>query len=444
MSDPTSLPVQPPPRGRVLVVGGGIAGLSAAVEAAETGFHVVLVEREAHLGGRVAQMNQYFPKLCPPSCGLELNLRRLRSGRRLDYLTTAEVCDIEEFSDKLRVHVVQRPRFVTEQCSACGACAKVCPVDQKNPFDLQMGTRKAIYLPHASAFPTRYAIDPSACLGESCARCVTECPLGAIDLAMAPRELAFDVQAVLWATGWNPYDAASLDDLGFGKHPDVITNLMLERLASPSGPTGGRIVCPSDGREPKRVAFVQCAGSRDLSHLEYCSGVCCLASAKQARYLRSAYPDVEISILYIDRRAAGNLERFLATTAEDPKIRFVPGKVAKVTVDGGMPVVEFENVAEGRLSNERVDLVVLATGMVPARSGHPTLHRLARDTSGFLLADQPSARQIPIGCARQPMDVAASVRDAASAVSKALSLRAGSCGSGSRARPVRDTRRGEP
>ena len=414
------LPMPERPRGRILVVGGGMTGLTAAIEAAEAGCNVMLVEREPHLGGRVAQLHQYFPKLCPPLCGLELNLRRLRAGQRLECLTLTQVLDVAESCDGLRVTMRQHPRFVTQQCTACGACAKVCPVKRENSFDYAMSGTEAIYLPFATSHPALYAIDASACPGASCALCVKECPVDAIDLSMSARDFEMNFDAIIWATGWRPYEPSALQDLGFGSHPDIITNVMMERLASPQGPTGGRIVCPSDGRVPKRVAFVQCAGSRDESHLEYCSGVCCLASAKQARYVREASPDIDITIHYIDRRATGNYERFLVDTADDAKIRFVLGKVAKINVQGGSPVLEFEDVAANRRAAQAADLVVLATGMVPECDDTAACRNLERDSNGFIMDSQRGSRQFSAGCARQPMDVATSARDATSAVAKAL------------------------
>jgi quinone-modifying oxidoreductase subunit QmoA len=403
-----------------LVVGGGIAGLSAAIEAAEAGCAVVLIEKAAHLGGRVAQLHQYFPKLCPPLCGLELNLRRVRAGNRLEYHTLTHVLDATPFAGGVRVRLQQAARFVNERCSACGACNKACPEKRTNPVDFGMSEQAAIYLPHPTAHPALYAIDASVCKGTECALCVKACSADAIDLSMKPREFELEVDAVIWATGWRPYDASALADLGFGAHPDVITNMMMERLASPQGPTQGRIHCPSDGRVPKRVAFVQCAGSRDTTHLEYCSGVCCLASAKQARYVRAACPEAEVSIHYIDRRAIGNYERFLAATDEDEKIRFVPGKVAKVDVQSGAPVLEFEDIGAARRTSDPVDLVVLATGMVPECSDMSATCSLERDANGFLPDLQADGRQFSAGCARQPMDVASAVRDATSAVARAL------------------------
>ena len=433
------------PRGRLLVVGGGIAGISAAVEAAEAGCEVVLVEREPHLGGRVAQMYQYFPKLCPPVCGLEINLRRIRTSPRITVHTLASVEAVTGGPAHYRVGIRQQPRFIAERCSACGKCAEVCPAERPSAFDLGMKKSRAAYLAYPGAWPTQYAIDPATCLsaasltasprlrgeadarsaageGLSCTKCLDACPNQAIDLSQKPRTFDLDVAAVIWATGWAPYDAARLTDLGFGACKDIITNMMMERLASPSGPTDGRVVCPSDGRAPARIAFVQCAGSRDDVHLGYCSGLCCMASAKQARYVRAQHPNAEITIYYIDRRASGRQEAFLAETERDEKLQFVPGKVARVSVDGGMPVVEVEDTAKGSKLKQTVDLVVLATGMVPSAASAS----LAADKHGFLLPEQPSAGQLAAGCARGPMDVATAVRDATSAVLRALA----ECGGG--------------
>lgn len=413
-----------PARGSLLVVGGGIAGISAAVEAAEAGCEVVLVEREPQLGGRVAQMYQYFPKLCPPVCGLEINLRRIRTNPHIAVHTLTEVQAVAGGPGSYQVTLRQSPRFIAEHCSACGTCAAVCPIESPSRFDLGMGQRKAAWLAYPGAWPTRYVIDGAACTGPSCGKCVSACPSQAIDLAMQPRTFTVTVAAVIWATGWQPYPAARLDDLGYGAHPDIITNMMLERLASPHGPTAGRVHCPSDGRAPASVAFVQCAGSRDQAHLAYCSGLCCMASTKHARYLRAQLPDAEITLYYIDRRASGRQESFLAETARDPKIHFVPGKVSTISIENGKPVLDVEDSGhdrgQGQRLRHRVDLVVLATGMVAS----PSAVALARDGYGFLAPIQPAGHLVA-GCAREPMDVAAAVRDASSAVVRALPLCSG-------------------
>jgi quinone-modifying oxidoreductase subunit QmoA len=405
-----------PSRGRILVVGGGITGLSAAIEAAEAGCEVVLVEREPHLGGRVVQMYQYFPKLCPPVCGLEINLRHLRTSSRITCFTSAQVQALTGQPGQYHAQIRQSPRFVSERCSGCGTCAEVCPVERRGGFDFGLKTGRAAYLAYPGAWPPRYAIDPASCEGSSCGKCVAACPCQAIDLSMPARSFELDVAAVIWATGWVPYQPDRLTDLGFGCHRDIITNMMMERLASPHGPTQGRVVRPSNGSAPTSVAFVQCAGSRDDAHLGYCSGLCCMASAKQVRYLRSQHPEAEISVYYIDRRAVGRQEGFMAETERDTKVHTIPGKVAKIAVEGDAPVIEVEDTAQGTLLRHRVDLVVLATGMVPSAS----LDGLARDRNGFLSREQPSPGQFPAGCARAPMDVAASVRDATSAALRAL------------------------
>ena len=405
----------------ILVIGGGIAGISAAIEAAEAGCPVVLVEREPHLGGRVAQMHQYFPKLCPPACGMEINLRRIRTSPRITVHTSASVETVTGGPGRYRVSVRQAPRFVADRCSACGTCATVCLVERPSAFDFGMKKTRAAYLAFPGAWPTKYTIDAAVCLGTAaagvapCHLCADACPTHAIDLSATPRTFDLEVAAVIWATGWQPYDPTRLRDLGWGASPDVISNMMMERLASPHGPTAGKVVRPSDGRAPASVAFVQCAGSRDDAHLPYCSGLCCMASAKQVRYVREQHPDADVYVFYIDRRAAGRQEIFLADTEQDAKVHFVPGKVARISLDGGSPVLEVEDTAQARKLKQKVDLVVLATGMVPSASAG----ELVADGHGFRHREQPSG-QIPAGCAREPMDVATAVRDATSAVIRAL------------------------
>jgi quinone-modifying oxidoreductase subunit QmoA len=351
-------------------------------------------------------------------CGLEINLRRIRTSPRIKVHTLTEVQTVTGGPGKYRVALRQEPRFVAEHCSACGTCASVCPVERSSLFDFGLGKSKAAYLAYPGAWPTRYAIDGKACAGASCAKCVSACPCQAVDLAMQPRDFEVEAAAVIWTTGWRPYEATRLGDLGFGSHPDVITNMMLERLASPHGPSAGRVQCPSDGRAPSTVAFVQCAGSRDDAHLPYCSGLCCMASTKHARYIRAQYPDAEIFIYFIDRRASGRQETFLAETERDPKIQFIPGKVSKVSVENGKPVLDVEDMGQGKRLRQTADLVVLATGMVPSDAKVT----LGRDRYGFADAAQPSHGQFVAGCAREPMDVACAVRDANSAVLRALAL----------------------
>jgi quinone-modifying oxidoreductase subunit QmoA len=411
---------------KILVVGGGISGITAAVEASEAGCEVVLVEKNPYLGGRVARTHQYFPKLCPPSCGLEISLRRLRTSPRVQCLTLAQVEQITGGPGHYQATIRQDPRRINAKCTACGACVEACPVERRDDFNLGMGTTQAVYLPFAMAYPPQFVIDPDVCPGTTCGKCVPACPYEAIDLEMKPETMTVEVQAVIWATGWEPYDAGKLVGLGFGTYPNVLTNVMMERLASANGPTAGKIQRPSDGQGIDSVAFVQCAGSRDENYLKHCSAVCCMGSLKQARYVRAQYPDADIYIFYIDIRTPGRLEDFYAESQKDEKLHLIKGKVAKITEDtpGGALLVEAEDTLSGQRISQKVSMVVLATGIVPSGAavrldGGKTL---SRDEHGFLTSDQPAAGLLAAGCAKRPMEVAACVRDATGAVLKALQV----------------------
>jgi len=267
-------------------------------------------------------------------------------------------------------------------------------------------------------------IDGGVCPGTQCGKCVSACSYEAIDLDMQPQTVELEVQAVVWATGWDAYDAGKIEGLGFGTYPNVITNLMMERLASTDGPTDGKIQRPSDNKEIESVAFVQCAGSRDENYQKHCSGVCCMGSLKQTRYIREQYPDARIYIFYIDIRSPGRLEDFYAEVQKDEKLKLIKGKVAKITEDsaGGDLVVEAEDTLSGECISQKVNLVVLATGLSPADAGiHVEIDGdLQRDEHGFLTNDQPLPGLLAAGCAKRPVDVAACVRDATGIAMKAL------------------------
>lgn len=407
---------------KVLVVGGGISGISVATEAAAAGCEVVLVEKNPYVGGRVAQMHQYFPKLCPPTCGIEISLKRIRTaGDLIKIHTLAEVESISGEPGNYHVTVKQYPRFVNEKCTSCKACVDVCPEERPDAFNYGMGVTKAIYIPYESAYPPRYVIDPDTCKGTSCNKCVEACDYEAIDLNEKASTFELDVGAVVFATGWQPYDAAKIEPLGFGKHPNVITNVMMERLAAVSGPTGGKILRPSDKGEIKSIAFVQCAGSRDENYLKHCSGVCCSASLKQATYVREQYPEAQIYIFYIDLRTPGRLEDFLQARQEDEKITLVKGKVANVEEDpSGDLTVTAEDVLGGGLVRQKVNMVVLATGIVPSEIGAEVPSGFVRDEHGFLVAEQSQPGILAAGCAKRPVEVASCVRDATGTALKAL------------------------
>lgn len=412
-------------RGAILVIGGGIAGVSAAVEAAEAGYPVHLVEKEPTLGGRVMRFNRYFPKLCAPACGMEINLKRIKANPLITCHTMAKVKEIKGEPGAYTAKIAITPRYVNERCTACGRCGEVCETEIENPFNYGMDRIKAAYLPHEMAFPLRYVLAPDIIGTDDAARCAEACAYDAIDLTMAPEVVELHVASIILATGWEPYDAERIENLGFGTLENVITNVMMERLAASDGPTKGRIVRPSDGKEVKRIAFCQCAGQRDENHLPFCSRVCCLASLKQSWYVRQQYPDAEISIFYIDLRAMGRNEAFLKDIEGDEKVRLIRGKVARVTEDPATKdvIVEAEATASGTIVRTQVDMLVLATGMVPSAALEKVPFPLAAlDEYGFVL-DRPGI--YGAGCAKRPLDVAGSVQDATAAAMKAIRTAAG-------------------
>lgn len=412
-----------PASGSILVVGGGISGLTTALEAAEVGYDVYLVEKNPCLGGRVLQLNQYFPKLCPPTCGLEINYRRIKDNPRIKVMTMTEVKAVEGEPGAYKASLNIRPRYVNENCTACGACAEACQKEIDSQMDFGMAKTKAAYLPHVMAFPTRYVLDPSIIGTEDAQRCKDACLYDAIDLEMTETSLILDVGAVVWATGWQPYDAKKIDNLKFGQIDNVVTNMMMERMASTTGPTDGKIQCPASGEAPESVAFVQCAGSRDENHLPYCSYICCMASLKQATYVREQYPDAKIYIFYIDLRTPGNrYEKFYNKIKEDENVFFIKGKVAEVSEDAASKKVTVvaENAVSGEKIRQEVDLAVLATGMQPTAAAVKPAANLKFNADGFMLNDFEKGGMFAVGCANKPMDVVSSNQNATGMALKAI------------------------
>jgi quinone-modifying oxidoreductase subunit QmoA len=402
----------------LLVVGAGIAGVSAALEAAEAGQEVVLVERGPAIGGRVVRNLHYFPKLCPPTCGMEINIRRLERNPRVRVITGAQVTAASGSAGAWKVTLTHAPRYVNSRCTACGECSKVCPSKLPDPHNLGMLEVPAIRLPHPDAWPRIYTLDRNSCPA-GCTKCVEACKFEAINLDATEQTEEIEAAAVILATGWQPYPLEKLEELGGGKLPDVISNVQMERLASPTGPTGGKIQRLSDGQPPKKVAFVQCAGSRDVKHLPYCSAVCCLASLKQAIYVREQLPESEVTIYYIDRRAPGRNEDVLTRVAGMDGVKLVKGKVGKIEKGASGLTLRVEDVESGKLTDAQADLVVLATGMMSNLRDANLPFDIKKDDDGFGL-DNPQSGLFIAGVARRPEDVAASVRDATGAAAKAI------------------------
>jgi len=405
-------------KSKLLVIGAGIAGVTAALEAAEAGAEVVLVERDPWIGGRVVRMNNYFPKMCPPTCGMEINTRRLERNPRVRVMTSSRVTAAEQGATGWSVTITTDPAFVNTKCTACGDCVEACTTEVDDPYDLEMSKAKAIRLPHLNAWPKRFVFDRTACANDEATRIADACGYGAIDLDATETTETFEVGGVVVATGWRPYPLEELTDLAGGQ-PDVIANVQMERLASADGPTGGKILRPSTGEPPSKVAFVQCAGSRDVNHLDYCSGVCCLASLKQVQYVKEQHPEAEITMYYIDRRTPGRNEDVLLKVAELDGVQLVKGKVGRIEQVNGQLKLHVEDVEQERLLEAEADLVVLATGMVPNSAEDDLALFSRKDDDGFVLDDIAAGITVA-GVARRPEDVASSVRDATGAAARAL------------------------
>ena len=408
----------------ILVVGGGISGMTAALEAAECGKQVVLIEKSPTLGGRTALLYRYFPKLCHPVCGLEINLRRLKGNRNVRVLTLAEVTKIEGRPGDYTATVRVRPRYVNAHCTACGACGEAVESTVPNPWNYGLDRMKAAYLPHAMAYPQRYVLDPSLIGTPEAEKAKAACKYDAIDLGMQEETLTLKAGAVVWATGWKPYDAQKIQPYGYGRFKNVITSVEFERLADPHGPTGGKIIRPSDGKEAKNIAFIQCAGSRDENHLRHCSRICCMASLKQTQFVREAYGDSGRStIYYIDIRAIDRFEDFYKKVQADKTVKFVKSKPASIEEDRASGDVILHGVdTEGyHRYAEPHDLAVLAIGMEPSVKGADVPAEVLEDSSGFLSLGEGQG-VFGAGCAAGALDVNRSTQSATAAALRAIQV----------------------
>ncbi len=409
----------------ILVVGGGISGMAAALEAAECGKQVILLEKSASLGGRVSRLYKYFPKLCHPTCGMEINLRRIKANRNLRVMTLAEVTKISGNPGDYTVAVKTSPRYVNENCTACGDCAATVETQYDDEFNYGLKKRKGAYLPFNMAYPQRYVLDPQLVGTDEAQKAKDACRYGAIDLDMQENTVELKAGAIIWATGWKPYDAARIQPYGYDRFANVITSVEFERMMDPHGPTGGKLVRPSDGKEARNVAFIQCAGSRDENHLRHCSRICCMASLKQTTYVREQFGDeAKSSVYYIDIRAIDRLDDFYRAVQADPTVGFIKSKVASITADKASGDVILNGVdTQGyhRYSNAH-DLCVLAVGMEPSvpRDAFPAELKINED--GFIEADEANGAIFAAGCSSDALDVNRAVQNATAAALRAIQV----------------------
>ncbi len=401
----------------ILVVGGGFSGLTAAIEAAELGYDVYIIEKSPYLGGRVAQLNKYFPKLCPPSCGLEIQFQRIRNNPRIKFFTLAEVVELNGQKNDYTVKVHIKPRCTAPHNVDFGLLASTMEGETPNEFDFGLSTRKALYRSMPFAFPGRYVLDQKTLSTSDAVKIMGNAFL---DTKEEERTIELQVGSIIIATGWKPYDMANLSNLGGGNVKNCVSNMQLERLASPFGPTNGSIVRPSDARKPQKVAFIQCAGSRDQNHLNYCSYICCMASLKQAQYFAEQNPDVQITIYYIDLRTPGRYMKVLEKIEAMPNVTFVKGKVAEVQEgENGNVLLTVEDALRGEKLTLSYDMAVLATGMQPTLADESLPLPVAIDEDGFVVSGE-EAGIFTAGCARMPLDVMRSAQSGTSAAMKAV------------------------
>ncbi len=406
----------------ILIIGGGIGGMTAAADAAEVGHDVILIEKEAYLGGRVVRLHKYFPKMCPPTCGFEINVRRIRQNPRITVHTLATVEEVSGKSGDFRATIKIKPRYVKGESSLDDSLLAELTSERPNDFNHGMDNTKAVYQPHDMAYPPGFIIDPEKLSDGDAMKLKDKLPSDVIDLDMRSRELEVDISSIIVATGWKPYDANNLHNLGFGVYPNVITNVMMERLAAVGGPTHGEILRPSDGKPPQNIAFVQCAGSRDENHLPYCSAVCCMGSLKQARYIREQYKEAKITIFYIDIRTIGREEKFYQDLLDDENISFIKGKVARINEDPENNSLTFD--VQDTMSRENIhpnfDMVVLATGMVPSTIDDKLPIDIEYDEYGFIEGSDNIPGVFSVGCAKRPCDVSRTTKDSTGTAIKAI------------------------
>ena len=405
----------------ILVVGGGVSGMTTALEAAEAGKQVILVEKRPYVGGRVSQLHKYFPKLCFPTCGLEINQRRTKQNPNITVLTMAEVTSLTGNEGDYSATVKISPRYINENCTACGACEDAVEAEFDDEYNYGLGKHKGAYRAHKMAYPERYVIDPAMIGTDDATKAKEACPVDAVDLDMQEETVELKVGAVVYATGWKPYDANKIQPYGYDRFANVITSVEFERMNDPMGPTGGKILRPSDGAEAKDIAFIQCAGSRDRNYLKHCSRICCMASLKQTTYATEA--GAKSTVYYIDIRAIDRFEDFYKNVQADENVSFIKSKVAFIEQDKDQnPVLNGVDTEGYNRYATAHDLVVLAVGMEPSIDASTLPEGLSINEHGFIENDGTNGGVFAAGCASDALDVNRAVQSATACALKAIQV----------------------
>ncbi len=432
---------QSPVTKRALVIGGGIAGIQAALDIAEAGFEVDIVEKKPTIGGKMTQIDKTFPTLDCAACILTPKMVDCAQNERIRIFAYSEVEAVKGFVGNFRVTIRKKARYVDEsKCTGCGLCTEKCP--QKavpNEFNLGLDHRRAIYIPFAQAVPKIATIDADYCnmlKSGKCGVCAKVCTAGAIDYSQKDELLEYEYGAIVAATGFDPIRLDQFDEFAYSKSPDVVSSLEFERLMNAAGPTGGTLLRPSDGKHPKTLVFVQCVGSRcdgAQKGKSYCSKICCMYTAKHAMLCREKYPDTEVYVFYIDVRTPGkNFDEFYRRAVEQYGVHYVKGMVGKVEPVDGKLLVQASDLLDGRQLHITADMVVLAVAIEPDASARrlATLLTASMDTNDFFTEAHPKLRPVEsptagvflAGACQGPKDIPETVAQASAAAAKVIGL----------------------
>ena len=435
-------PGESPVTKRALVIGGGIAGIQTALDIADAGFPVDIVETKPTIGGKMAQLDKTFPTLDCAACILTPKMVDVAQNEKVRIFSYSEVTDVSGFVGNFEVTIKRRARYVKEDiCTGCGLCTEKCPQKKvPNEFNLGMDNRRAIYIPFAQAVPKVATIDPNYCTmlkTGKCGVCSKVCSVGAIDYKAKDEFITEKYGAIVVATGFNPISMDKFDEFAYSQSKDVITSLELERLMNAAGPTGGTLLRPSDGEHPHTIVFVQCVGSRCAACAEkgkeYCSKICCMYTAKHAMLIRDKYPDTDVYVFYIDVRTPGkNFDEFYRRAVEEYGVHYIKGMVGKVSPEGGKLKVQASDLIDGKQLHIDADMVVLAAAIEPDKSARPlaTMLTASMDTNDFFTEAHPKLRPVESptagvflsGACQGPKDIPETVSQAGAAASKVIGL----------------------